>query len=72
MPQKITIYVDQIDDSIEFDQVQEFLTRWKSAITIADYSTGGWEHTWNLIIHDDAIQEIPKHWLCSSEWAGYQ
>jgi hypothetical protein len=69
---KVTIYVDHLEDSREFDQVQEFLARWKTQITVADYSTGGWEHIWDLLVPEDALAEIPQYWLCASEWSGYQ
>ena len=55
----------------EFEQAQAFLARWGSAIQVVDYSTGGWEHIWDLLVPESALAEIPKHWLCGSEWADY-
>lgn len=72
MSRKVTLYVDHVEDSTEFDRVQEFLSRWGSAITVANYSTGGWEHCWDLLVPEEAHTEIPVHWLCASEWVGYQ
>ena len=59
MPRKVTIYVDHVDDSTEFDQVQEFLARWGKEISVVDYSTGGWEHCWDLLVPEAALSETP-------------
>lgn len=66
---RITIYVDHVDSSVDFDRVQAWLEKWKGAVTVANYSTGGWEHCWDIEVSVEALKEIPEEWLCSSEWA---
>jgi len=39
-------------------------------VVVVHYSTGGWEHIWDVFGPEVAIDEIPSHLLCSSEWAG--
>ncbi|MCL2011492.1 MAG: hypothetical protein FWG75_01710 [Cystobacterineae bacterium] len=68
MSRKVSIFVEDDEDSTEFDQVREFLARWGSAITIVNYSSGGWEHYWDLLVPESALAEIPEHWLCESKW----
>ncbi|MGI1679451.1 MAG: hypothetical protein K6L75_12000 [Cellvibrionaceae bacterium] len=48
--------------------MKTWLEKWKDNVRIADYSTGGWEHIWDLEASEQAISEIPHNWLCSSEW----
>jgi hypothetical protein len=66
---RITIYVDHVDSSADFERVEAWLEKWKGRVTVADYSTGGWEHCWDLEAPSEAVAEIPEEWLCSSEWA---
>ncbi|MGR2739665.1 hypothetical protein ACUY1T_14540 [Billgrantia sp. Q4P2] len=67
--QKVTIYVDHVDDASDFDFMQEWLKKWEGVVRVTDYSTGGWEHIWDLEGPEEAISEIPKDWHCSSKWA---
>ena len=67
---RITIYIDHVDDDSDFIFMEAWLEKWKNDIHIEDYSTGGWEHTWDIEAPHDAVKEIPENWLCSSEWAG--
>jgi len=66
---RITIYVDHIDSSTDFDHVRAWLEKWKGKATVADYSSGGWEHCWDVEAPSEAVAEIPKEWLCASQWA---
>jgi hypothetical protein len=66
---KATIYVDHVDSSKDFDFVQAWLKKWEGKVRVADYSTGGWEHTWDVEAPNEALSEIPSDWLCSSKWS---
>lgn len=65
---KITLYVDHDDKSTDFLVVKKWLEKWNGHVRISSYSTGGWEHIWNLEAPDEAISEVPVDWLCDSEW----
>ena len=47
---RITIYADDSgsEPSEDFRWVDAWLTRWGSAVRIANYSSGGWEHIWDV------------------------
>lgn len=66
---KITIFVMYVDSSEDFDRVEAWLEKWKSFVIIDDYSSGGWEHCWDVEAPVEAIGEISEEWLCCSEWA---
>ncbi|MGH8710785.1 MAG: hypothetical protein ACREVA_05660 [Burkholderiales bacterium] len=66
---RATIYVDHVDNSKDFDFVEAWLKKWQGKVRVADYSTGGWEHTWDVEGPEEAISEIPAEWLCESEWS---
>jgi hypothetical protein len=67
---RITVYIDHVDDSSDFEFMAAWLVKWKSSLHIENYSSGGWEHIWDLEVPLKAVEEIPNNWLCSSEWAG--
>jgi len=69
---RATIFVDHPGNGTppELSLVQEWLKRWEGKVRVADYSTGGWEHLWNVEGPPEAIDELPTELLCSSEWAG--
>ncbi|MBC2729754.1 hypothetical protein [Thiobacillus sp.] len=66
---KVSLYVDHVDDSSDFDKVNDWLARWGDKVTVKSYSTGGWEHCWDLLAPAEAVAELPAEWLCDSEWA---
>ncbi len=68
---RITIFVLHDEDSSDFDWVEAWIIKWKSEfqLVVADYSTGGWEHYWNIEASAEAIAEVPENYFCSSEWA---
>lgn len=66
---RITIFVLHHDDSADFDWVSAWLERWKGQVTIADYSSGGWEHLWDIEAPQAAVSEVPEDFLCSSAWS---
>ena len=66
---RITIYVDHIESSNDFDWVQAWLAKWKGLARVEDYNTGGWEHYWDIEAPAEAVAEVPEDWLCASKWA---
>lgn len=65
---RITIYIDHLDSSLNFEWMRSWLAKWCESVHVAKYSTGGWEHCWDLEAPIEAIAEIPEEWLCTSEW----
>jgi len=70
---RITIFAGDFEDapSADYQWVTSWLERWKAALRVADYSTGGSEHIWNVEATEEAIAEVPEHLLCASEWSGW-
>jgi hypothetical protein len=66
---RATIYVDHLDDSSHYDWVVAWLAKWEGKVTIANYSTGGWEHCWDIEGSDAAVAEVPSEYLCLSRWS---
>lgn len=66
---RATIYVDHVDSSHEFDAVRAWLKKWEGKVRVADYSTGGYEHLWDIEGPEEAIAELPTEWLCDSKWS---
>jgi len=66
---RITIFVLHHDDSADFDWVHAWLEKWEGQVIITDYSCGGWEHLWNLEASQEALNEVPSGFLCSSAWS---
>lgn len=67
---KITVFVDHVDDNSDFLFMKSWLDKWEKSVHIENYSSGGWEHIWDIDAPEEAVKEIPKNWLCSSKWAG--
>lgn len=57
---RITIYIDHIDDAADSSLMRNWLEKWKSVVRVEEYSTGGWEHVWDLAAPEEAISEIPE------------
>ena len=70
---RITIFANDPDDkhSADYQLVIEWLERWKAMLRIANYSTGGWEHIWDVEAPEAVIAEVPDHLLCASKWSGW-
>ena len=70
---RITIFAGDFEDtpSADYRWVSAWLARWKAALRVADYSTGGSEHIWNIEAPEEAIAEVPDHLFCASEWSGW-
>jgi len=67
---KATIFVEHLEDAADFDLVSEWLEKWKDSVHVESYSTGGWEHLWDIEAPDAALAELPQSFFCSSAWAG--
>jgi len=65
---KATLYADHGTDDHAW--VLAWLKRWRLEVGIADYSSGGAEHIWDVYGPPEAMAEIPHHMKCASEWAG--
>ena len=68
---RISIFVVHDDDPTDFNWVEAWIEKWKNLnkLKLADYSTGGWEHYWDVEAAPEAIAEVPEEYLCASEWA---
>jgi hypothetical protein len=68
---RISIFVLHDDDATDFEWVQAWIIKWKNKfeLTVAHYSSGGWEHLWDIEASEQAIAEVPENYLCDSEWA---
>ena len=58
---RITIFVLHHDDASDYEWVAAWIIKWKSEfkLTVHDYSTGGWEHLWDIEASDAAVAEVP-------------
>ena len=68
---RITIFVLHHDDASDYEWVAAWIIKWKREfkLTVHDYSTGGWEHIWDIEASEEAVAEVPEDYLCDSEWA---
>jgi hypothetical protein len=66
---RITIFVLHDEDSTDFDWVCAWLEKWAGKVTISDYSSGGWEHLWDVEAPQEAVSEVPEDYLCASAWS---
>jgi hypothetical protein len=69
---RITIFVLDRDDEVmseEYLWVEKWLKKWEAKIFVAGYSTGGYEHLWDIEGSEDSISEVPGEFLCDSAWS---
>jgi len=68
---RLTIFADDPDDALSEDVlwVRAWLERWKRKVHVADYSSGGSEHLWDIEGPEEAIAEVPARLRCCSKWA---
>jgi hypothetical protein len=68
---RITLFADDPGDqpSNDYAWVDAWLQRWKGRVRVVNYSSGGWEHLWNVEAPSEAVAEVPEHLLCESEWS---
>lgn len=69
--QRISIFVLHDEDSTDYDWVKAWIKRWKltDKLRVQDYSSGGWEHYWDIEASKEAVAEVPVDYLCDSEWS---
>ena len=69
--QRISIFVLHDEDSTDYDWVKAWIKRWKLAdkLRVRDYSSGGWEHYWDIEASKEAVAEVPADYLCDSAWS---
>ncbi len=69
---RVTLFADHPgNDDTDFAFVRQWIERWPSDVRVETYSTGGWEHVWDIEASRTAIAEIPERFFCASEWANY-
>ena len=66
---RLTIFVMHGDDDTDYKLAKAWFKQWAAEVNIVDYSTGGWEHLWDIEATPNAAASVPEGWLCSSEWS---
>jgi hypothetical protein len=66
---RATIFVMHDEDSDDLDVVTAWLEKWEGKVRVANHSTGGYEHIWDVEGPQEAIAELPKEWLADSKWS---
>jgi hypothetical protein len=65
---RITIFVMHGDDNTDYKAAMAWFERWRDQVIEVEYSSGGWEHLWDVEASVEAIADLPKDFLCDSEW----
>ena len=65
----LTIFVMHGDDDTDYKLAIAWFEKWAAEVNVVDYSTGGWEHLWDIEATPNAAASVPEDWLCSSEWS---
>ena len=65
----IAIMDAEREPSPEARWVRSWFERWGEAVRVANYSTGGFEHLWDVEGPPEAIQELPEEFTAISEWS---
>ena len=65
---RATIFVADRDDhpSDDYAWVEGWLRRRGAHVAVRGYSTGGYEHVWDVEGTQEALSEIPEDFLCHS------
>ncbi len=66
---RITIFVMHGDDDTDYKAAEAWFERWQDQVNVVEYSSGGWEHMWDVEASDEAIADLPKNFLCDSQWS---
>ena len=66
---RITIFVMHGGDDTDYKAVEAWFERWRDQVNEVEYSSGGWEHLWDIEASAEAIADLPKSFLCDSEWS---
>ena len=65
----LTLFVMDGDDDTDYKLAIAWLEKWEKEVNIVDYSSGDWEHLWDIEATPKAAESVPEDWLCSSEWS---
>ena len=73
LPLRATLFADDPGEtrSEPFRKVEAWLEKWREAVRIENYSSGGWQHCWDVEAPLGALKELPKRLFCFSDWATY-
>jgi hypothetical protein len=66
---RITIFVMHGDDETDYKAAEAWFERWQNQVNVVDYSSGGWEHLWDVEASAEAVADLPKDFLCDSQWS---
>jgi hypothetical protein len=66
---RITIFVMHGDDDTDYKAAEAWFELWRDHVNVVEYSSGGWEHLWDVEASDEAIADLPQNFLCDSEWS---
>ena len=66
---RVTVFVVHDENPADYEWVLRWLERWRSEARMVDYSSGGWEHSWDVEAPELAVAEVPERMLCTSKWA---
>lgn len=59
---RVTVYVDDVDSSADFDWMQPWFAKWDDRVRVETYATGGWEHCWDVEAAAVAMGEAEGLW----------
>ena len=65
----LTLFIMDGDDDTDYELVEAWFKKWETEVNVVGYSTGGWEHLWDIEATPNAAASVPEGWLCSSEWS---
>ncbi|MEP3785874.1 hypothetical protein [Ascidiaceihabitans sp.] len=67
---RASLYVDDVgrSPSQDFQTVMSWLQKWRGEVTVAGYSSGGWEHYLDVEGARPALDELPSRVFTSSNW----
>ena len=65
----LTLFVMDGDDDTDYKLALAWFDQWAAEVNVVDYSSGGWEHLWDIQATANAAASVPKDWLCDSEWS---
>lgn len=65
----LTLFVMHGDDDTDYKLAIAWFEKWGEEVSVVDYSSGGWEHLWDIEATPAAAESVPHDWLCDSEWS---
>jgi len=69
---RLTIFADDAGNAMSADAAWVFawLEQNNGAVEICEYSSGGYEHLWNVKGTEHILEQVPERLQCGSEWSG--